>query len=216
MTRLPLCICMTTVLLAGCKSRYGFTDMTPEAAVIKTNDATPTPAIPGQGSIPTTGGQPSSTTSTPPSGASTPNSGGTVPSTDPDQTPTDGVPTAPGGPVAGVEVWQDGAQVTTVTTGKLIQFKPTSWTRDTSATSGCEINRGIVQSSWTIGSRASADIQRFAGQECRLFDYAGTFTKAGNVTIQLDVISADGEQAHAETVITVVGDSATGGTPTQK
>lgn len=118
--------------------------------------------------------------------------------------------------MVGIEVWQDGVAVTTVVTGKMIQFKPTPWTRDTSATSGCDVNRGIVQASWTIGSRASADIQRFAGQDCRIFDYAGTFTKSGNVTVQLDVVSADGEQAHAETVITVVGGSATGTTPTQK
>jgi hypothetical protein len=115
-----------------------------------------------------------------------------------------------------LKIWEDGNQATTVTTGKLIQFKPTSWTRDTSATAGCDVNRGIVQASWTIGSRPSADIQRFAGQECRLFDYSGTFTKAGNVTIQLDVISADGEMAHAETVLTVVGAPATGSFPTQK
>jgi hypothetical protein len=111
---------------------------------------------------------------------------------------------ASGGPVAGIEVWQNGSQSTTVTTGTLVQFRPTAWTRDSAATSGCDMNRGIIQASWTIGTRIPADIQRFAGQDCRTFDYAGTFTKAGNVSIRLDVLTAEGLQTHAETVIKVI------------
>lgn len=217
MARIPLYIGLCSAMFIGCKSRYGFTDVKPEGAIVNTDDATTVPSSPGQGWIPTAGSQtPPSTSTIPPRGGSTPGTSDTNPGSDQDETPTDGAPTNPGGPVAGIEVWQDGAQVTTVTTGKLIYFKPSSWTRDTSAVTGCEINRGIVQASWTIGSRASADIQRYAGQECRLFDYSGTFTKPGNVTVQLDVISADGEQAHAESVITVVGDPAIGSSPTQK
>ena len=108
--------------------------------------------------------------------------------------------------VSGIEVWQEGVLVSSIQTGKPVQFKPTSWTRDTSATSGCEINRGIVQGSWTIGSRAASDIQRYAGQDCRLFDYSGTFTKPGDVVVKFDVVSAEGEQAHAETTLKVTGD----------
>lgn len=216
MMRIPFLLLLSTTALIGCKSRYGFTDVKPEGAVTNNQDAITSPSVPGQGAVPNSGG-----TSIPPGGNTVPSN--TSPSndtssnpTDTTSSPTDGVPSAPGGPVAGIEIWQDGVAVSTVSTGKMIQFKPTSWTRDTSATAGCDINRGIVQASWTIGSRPSADIQRFAGQDCRLFEYAGTFTKAGNVTVQLDVISADGEQAHAETVITVVGGDATSTTPTQK
>jgi hypothetical protein len=82
-------------------------------------------------------------------------------------------------------------------TGKQVLFKMTDWTRDTGANSGCTQNRGIVQASWTIGSKPAADVQRFAGQECRPLDYSGMFTKAGNITVNLEVLSGDGEMAHA-------------------
>ena len=108
-----------------------------------------------------------------------------------------GEPELPGGPVAGIEVWQDNKVVSTIMTGKQVLFKMTDWTRDTGANSGCAQNRGIVQASWTIGSKPAADVQRFAGQECRPLDYSGMFTKAGNITVNLEVLSGDGEMAQA-------------------
>jgi len=106
-------------------------------------------------------------------------------------------PELPGGPVVGIEAWQDNKVVTTIVTGKQVLFKMTDWTRDTAAQSGCAQNRGIVQASWTIGSKPAADVQRFAGQECRALDYSGMFTKAGNITVNLEVLSGDGEMAQA-------------------
>ena len=108
-----------------------------------------------------------------------------------------GEPELPGGPVAGIEVWQDNKVVSTIMTGKQVLFKMTDWTRDTNSNSGCAQNRGIVQASWTIGSKPAADVQRFAGQECRPLDYSGMFTKAGNIAVNLEVLSGDGEMAQA-------------------
>ena len=199
----PVLFLVSTALVAGCKSRGNMSPTTPEAVAVKPDETaltTATPSIPGQAQ-PAASVDASTTANAADPQTETPSKAGDAAASD-----DNAVPPA-GSPVAGIEIWQDGAVVTTVSTGKMIQFRPTSWTRDTSATSGCDVNRGILQASWTIGSRAAADIQRFAGQECRLFDYAGTFTKAGNVTVQLDVVSADGEQAHAEMVISVVGAS---------
>lgn len=104
-------------------------------------------------------------------------------------------PDVAGGPVAGLEAWQDDKPVSTIVTGKQVLFKLTNWTRDTNINNGCSTNPGIVQASWTIGSKPSADVQRFAGQDCRALDYSGMFTKEGSITVKLDVLSADGEVA---------------------
>ena len=204
MTHRNWLIALSLVATASCKSRYGFTNQNKEGATTSNSDATPnTSTLPK----PNTSTQTTTTTTTTNTTPTT--------STNPTTSTTPAVetaPTSPGGPVAGIEVWQEGVLVSSIQTGKPVQFKPTSWTRDTSATSGCEINRGIVQGSWTIGSRAASDIQRYAGQDCRLFDYSGTFTKPGDVVVKFDVVSAEGEQAHAETTLKVTGDVIT--TPT--
>lgn len=198
MTHRNWLIALSLVAAASCKSRYGFTNQNKEGATTSNSDATPnTSTLPK----PNTSTQTTTTTTTTNTTPTT--------STNPTTSTTPAVetaPTSPGGPVAGIEVWQEGVLVSSIQTGKPVQFKPTSWTRDTSATSGCEINRGIVQGSWTIGSRAASDIQRYAGQDCRLFDYSGTFTKPGDVVVKFDVVSAEGEQAHAETTLKVTGD----------
>lgn len=198
MTHRNWLIALSLVATASCKSRYGFTNQNKEGATTSNSDATPnTSTLPK----PNTSTQTTTTTTTTNTTPTT--------STNPTSSTTPAVetaPTSPGGPVAGIEVWQEGVLVSSIQTGKPVQFKPTSWTRDTSATSGCEINRGIVQGSWTIGSRAASDIQRYAGQDCRLFDYSGTFTKPGDVVVKFDVVSAEGEQAHAETTLKVTGD----------
>lgn len=198
MTHRNWLIALSLVATASCKSRYGFTNQNKEGATTSNSDATPnTSTLPK----PNTSTQTTTTTTTTNTTPTT--------STNPTTSTTPAVetaPTSPGGPVAGIEVWQEGVLVSSIQTGKPVQFKPTSWTRDTSATSGCEINRGIVQGSWTIGSRAASDIQRYAGQDCRLFDYSGTFTKPGDVVVKFDVVSAEGEQAHAETTLKVTGD----------
>jgi len=99
------------------------------------------------------------------------------------------------GPVVGFEVWQDDKPVSTILTGKQVLFKLTSWTRDTGSSDSCPLNPGIVQASWTVGSKPAADVQRLAGQDCRALDYSGMFTKEGSITVKLDVLSADGELA---------------------
>lgn len=106
-------------------------------------------------------------------------------------------------PVVGLEAWQDEKPVTTIVTGKQVQFRPTDWTRDTNTANGCAVNPGIVQASWTVGSKPSADVQRFAGQDCRPLDYNGMFTKEGSITVRLDVLSAEGEVASAEKTFSV-------------
>ena len=115
-------------------------------------------------------------------------------------------PAVEGGPVAGIEAWQNGKMVGTLVTGVEVLFKLTPWTRDTSETTGCDTHKGIVQVSWAIGSRPSEDIQRLAGQDCRSFDYAGTFVKPGSISVTLDVVSANGEQAQAQASFPVTGE----------
>jgi hypothetical protein len=105
--------------------------------------------------------------------------------------------------VAGLEAWQDDKPVSSIVTGKQVLFKLTNWTRDTNTNNGCSTNPGIVQASWTIGSKPSADVQRFAGQDCRALDYSGMFTKEGAITVRLDVLSADGEVASVEETFSV-------------
>jgi hypothetical protein len=112
-------------------------------------------------------------------------------------------PDVAGGPVAGLEAWQDDKPVSSIVTGKQVLFKLTSWTRDTNTNNGCSSNPGIVQASWTIGSKPSADVQRFAGQDCRALDYSGMFTKEGTISVKLDVLSADGEVASVEETFAV-------------
>lgn len=109
-----------------------------------------------------------------------------------------GDPKSAAGPVVGLEVWQDDKPVTSILTGKQVLFKLSGETRDTNASGGCPENPGIVQASWTIGSKPSADVQRYAGQDCRSLDYSGMFTKEGTITVRLDVLSVDGEVATAE------------------
>jgi hypothetical protein len=176
-------------LVTSCKSRYGFTKSVKEGAEIQ-NPASPVISNGRPSSKPT----PTSTTSNP-----TANSAGQNPSTEP-------APSNPGGPVAGIEAWQDGKLVTTIVTGKTVVFRPTPWTRDTSADQGCELNRGIVQASWTVGSKPATDIQRFAGHECQVFDYSGIFTKPGTIQLQLDVVTVDGKHAQASANYPVTGD----------
>lgn len=108
-----------------------------------------------------------------------------------------------GVPVVGLEAWQDDKPVTTIVTGKQVQFRLTDWTRDTNTANGCSVNPGIVQASWTVGSKPSADVQRFAGQDCRPLDYNGMFTKEGSITVRLDVLSAEGEVVSAEKTFSV-------------
>jgi hypothetical protein len=182
-------------LVTSCKSRYGLTNQAKEGAEIS-NNATPK-------TIPET---PTVTTTTDTNSTTTPASPGNNQEA-PVGTPVEPAPSTPGGPIAGIEAWQDGKIVTAIVTGKSVVFKPTAWTRDTSEDQGCEVNRGIVQASWTMGSKSAVDIQRFAGQECKDFDYSGMFTKPGSMTVHLDVIAVDGEQAHAEVVFPVSGDS---------
>lgn len=112
-------------------------------------------------------------------------------------------PDIAGGPVAGLEAWQDEKPVSSIVTGKQVLFKLTNWTRDTNTNNGCSSNPGIVQASWTIGSKPSADVQRFAGQDCRALDYSGMFTKEGTITVKLDVLSADGQIASVEETFAV-------------
>jgi len=109
-----------------------------------------------------------------------------------------GDPKAAVGPVVGLEVWQDDKPVTSILTGKQVLFKLSGETRDMNASGGCPENPGIVQASWTIGSKPSADVQRYAGQDCRSLDYSGMFTKEGTITVRIDVLSVDGEVATAE------------------
>jgi len=109
-----------------------------------------------------------------------------------------GEPKAAGGPVVGLEVWQDNKSVTSITTGKQVLFRLSGETRDTSSSDGCAENPGIIQASWTIGSKPSADLQRYAGQDCRSLDYSGMFTKEGSITVRLDVLSVDGDVATSE------------------
>ena len=109
-----------------------------------------------------------------------------------------GEPKSAGGPVVGLEVWQDNRPVTSIVTGKHVLFRLSGDTRDVNARGGCAENPGIVQASWTIGSKVSADIQRYAGQDCRPLEYSGMFTKEGPITVRLDVMSMDGEVASSE------------------
>lgn len=109
-----------------------------------------------------------------------------------------GEPKAASGPVVGLEVWQDNKSVTSIATGKQVLFRLSGETRDTGASDGCVDNPGIIQASWTIGSKPSADVQRYAGQDCRALDYSGMFTKEGSITVRLDVLSADGDVATSE------------------
>jgi hypothetical protein len=122
------------------------------------------------------------------------------------QVQTPPVATADDGFATGIEAWQDNQLVTELATGKPVVFKPRSSTRDPDAVEGCEQYRGIVQSSWAIGSKPAVDIQRFAGQDCRDFDFGGMFTKPGTITVQLNVISAEGTQAQATATYAVKGD----------
>ena len=219
-------------ILSSCKSRYGFTNQNKQGAETnpdsRSSDGT-TASTTGTSNGATTGAD----TGSAPDGTSGENNGnstgGTTSSSSESTTggsaPDAPTPTSPGGPIAGIEAWQDGLLVSSIATGKMVYFKLTKCTRDTSATSGCEDNVGIVQSSWTIGSRPQVDIQRFAGQDCRSFDYSGTFTKPGTIGVMLDVLTGDGESAHAEATYAVTGavvaDPASpstmpSGTPTQK
>jgi hypothetical protein len=109
-----------------------------------------------------------------------------------------GEPKAAGGPVVGLEVWQDNKSVTSIATGKQVLFRLSGETRDTGVSDGCADNPGIIQASWTIGSKPSADVQRYAGQDCRSLEYSGMFTKEGSITVRLDVLSADGDVATSE------------------
>ena len=191
-------------LVTSCKSRYGFTksakdgaqsgDKSTDPSNGPSADQSTTPTIPSSGPAGSNNGGSSG------GGTTGVNTTGSTPSTEP-------APSLPGGPVAGIEAWQDGKLVTSIVTGKSVVFKPTAWTRDTSADQGCALNRGIVQASWTVGSKPATDIQRFAGQECQAFDYSGMFTKSGTITVQLDVVDADGEQAQATASFPVTGDA---------
>lgn len=107
---------------------------------------------------------------------------------------------APSVPVVGLEVWQDNKPVTTIVTGKQVTFKLSGDTRETGVETdkGCADNPGIIQASWTIGSKPAADVQRFAGQDCRALDYGGMFTKEGSITVKLDVLTVDGEVASSQ------------------
>ena len=174
---------LCAALASSCKSRYGFTNQEKQGAG-HSND------------IKTAGLPPVSPPATTPPATTQP------PVTNPQTEPA---PTIEGGPVAGIEAWQNGKIVDTLATGQEVQFKMTQWTHDTSETTGCDTHKGIVQASWGVGSRPPEDIQRLAGQECRSFDYAGTFVKPGSITVTLDVISGDGEQAHALASYPVVG-----------
>jgi hypothetical protein len=181
-----------SAIVSSCKSRYGFTNGK-DAAAASSNDVaskTSTTAVSTQ-----TTSMTSSVTTTSTTIAAEP------------------APATPGGPIVGIDAWQDNKVVASLVTGKPVQFKLTPWSRVTGATTGCDLNRGLVQASWSIGTKASIDIQRYAGQDCRAFDYSGTFTKPGSITVDVDVLSADGQVAHAETTYAVTGD-ATGGTDT--
>lgn len=103
-------------------------------------------------------------------------------------------------PVVGLEVWQDNKPVSTIVTGKQVTFKLSGDTREMSlnGANGCADNPGIIQASWTIGSKPAADVQRFAGQDCRALDYGGMFTKEGSITVKLDVLTVDGEVASSQ------------------
>ncbi len=187
-------------LVTSCKSRYGFTKSAKDGAegsdqaIPKTTNQTPDDPV--TNSLPTT---PSASTGTTSTGGSTTQN---TPAVEP-------APSLPGGPVAGIEAWQEGKLVTTIVTGKTVVFKPTAWTRDTSAEQGCALNRGIIQASWTVGSKPATDIQRFAGQECQAFDYSGVFTKPGAISVQLEVVAVDGEQAQATASFPVTGEAVT-------
>jgi hypothetical protein len=182
---------LCAAVISSCKSRYGFTNQEKQGASgSKDGIAGALPPVTAPGSKPPV--------TTPPSTA--PESPDTNPQTEP-------VPTVEGGPVAGIEAWQNGKMVDTLVTGVEVAFKMTAWTHDTSETTGCDTHKGIVQASWGIGSRPAEDIQRLAGQECRSFDYTGTFVKPGSISVTLDVISGDGEQAHAKTSYPVVGNA---------
>ena len=185
----------TAAVISSCKSRYGFTNQNKEGAE-KSNDTHSGGSTTGSTTVSSPVADTGNTTGT--------STGSTTGSTDGNS--TGNVPTTPGGPIAGIEAWQDGHVVTAVATGKVVYFKLTKWTHDTSATAGCPDNVGIVQSSWTIGTRPQVDIQRFAGQDCRSFDYSGTFTKPGSIAVMLDVLTGDGENAHAEATYAVTGD----------
>lgn len=185
----------TAAVISSCKSRYGFTNQNKEGAE-KSIDTHSGGSTTGSTTVSSPVADTGNTTGT--------STGSTTGSTDGNS--TGNIPTTPGGPIAGIEAWQDGHVVTAVATGKVVYFKLTKWTHDASATTGCPDNVGIVQSSWTIGTRPQVDIQRFAGQDCRSFDYSGTFTKPGSIGIKLDVLTGDGENAHAEATYAVTGD----------
>jgi hypothetical protein len=182
--------------------RYGFTNQIKEGAE-KSKDINSGGSKTGSTTGTTTGSTTGTTTGTTTGDDSGNSTGATTGSSDGNT--TGNVPTSPGGPIAGIEAWQDGHIVTSIATGKVVFFKLTKWTHDTSVTTGCTENVGIVQSSWTIGTRPQVDIQRFAGQDCRSFDYSGTFTKPGTIAVTLDVLTGEGETAHAEATYSVTG-----------
>jgi hypothetical protein len=105
MVKMPVCVLLSVAAITSCKSRYGFTDVNAEGAVIKSDNATSTPSVPGQASIPNHGGQSTTepTASTPGTSGTTPSNTGGQPANQTTQTPADGVPTSPGGPVVGIE-----------------------------------------------------------------------------------------------------------------
>lgn len=200
MTQAQIFFALGLITISSCKSRYGFTEYNKEAATARSaaEDAMPT-TTPPSSNPGARGDLPSTTSDSQPNPSDPSSSGG--------ETQSEPAPKSPGGVVVGIEVSQGGKLVNTVKTGQAVTFKPTPWTRDTSATSGCDTHQGIVQASWTIGSRQAADLLRYAGQECRPFDYTGTFTKPGQVIVQLDVMSSEGEDGHSEVKLTVEGEA---------
>lgn len=101
----------------------------------------------------------------------------------------------------GIEVWQGGVIVKNIKVGQVVQFKLTTDSTVGAPTTGCSINPGIIQTSWTIGGRAAYDVQRTDEQDCQTFDYSGVFTTPGAIKVSVDILSKEGSHAsHSETI----------------
>ena len=165
--------------------------------------STPVPSAssepaPASSPAPSPSPTPDSSASTDPAPAPAPATPQTT-STDPNQ-----IPTVPGGPIAGIEVVQDNVVVTTITIGKHVTIRPTSWTKSTASKSSCP-NPGIIDAVWTIGSRSPMEVKRTGTADCAALSIGGTFTSAGSVKIQLDVLTDEGSGTNATATYTVGG-----------
>ncbi|MCX6117835.1 MAG: hypothetical protein NT027_09850 [Proteobacteria bacterium] len=121
-------------------------------------------------------------------------------------------------PVGDVEVLQNSVSVTNIVVGIPVLLRPTIGTRDLDNSPGC-VNPGILKAVWRTRTQNIATIQRTSASDCRALSTAGQFTRAGTVTIYLDVTTDENETATFTKVYPVIvtnsGSSGSSG-PTQK